>query len=58
MKIITRTEYLNILLDSYADVVESIENSDKANVTILIVNNIKKTMRIISSDGVVYFKLM
>lgn len=58
MLAITRAEYLDILFDNSKYIVEKIENFTETNVTTLVVNRIERAMRIISSDGVVYFKLM
>lgn len=58
MLVITRAEYLDILFDSSKHIVEKVENFTETNVTTLIVNRLERAMRIISSDGVVYFKLM
>lgn len=56
---ITRAEYLDILFNNSATkrVVEVMENTRESSITTLKVNNLERAMRIITSEGVLYFHL-
>lgn len=56
---ITHTEYLDILFDNSITkcVVEKVQKTSEINTTTLVVNNVERAIRIITCDGVNYFKL-
>lgn len=56
---ITKNEYLDILFNTLMDklIVEKVVKTKEANITTLSVNYLEQAMRIITRDGVVYYRL-